>query len=138
MSEPTSQNVHDDLAAIRAIGQRYARAADDRDIHALAALFTPDAEIVGARGAQTLDEWLDTMRAPRAFPTSMHLLGDPLLELDPEGAGDTATADTYAVVYQLSDPASGNADLTLGIRYLDELVRVDGRWCIRRRTSRTL
>jgi hypothetical protein len=124
---------HDEL---RAIVQRYARAADDRDVDALAALFEPGAEIVGARGAQDLDEWLETMRGPRAFPTSMHLLGDPLIEL--EAGADRATTDTYAVVYQLSDPGSGNADLTLGIRYLDDLVRADGRWRIRRRTSRTI
>ena len=56
---------HDEL---RALLQRYARAADERDVDALAALFHPDAEITGARGAQTLDEWLETMRAPRSFP----------------------------------------------------------------------
>jgi hypothetical protein len=124
---------HDDL---RSIAQRYSRAADARDIDELANLFEPDAVIAGARGTQHVDEWLDSMRGPRAFPTSMHLLGDPLIELDDEAG--TATTDTYAVVYQLSDPASGNADLTLGMRYVDELVRRDGGWRIARRTTTTL
>ena len=48
-------------------------------------LFHPEATIVGTRGSQTLDEWLDTMRAPRAFPPSMHLLGDPLIALEDGG-----------------------------------------------------
>ena len=92
---------------LRNLLQRYARAADQRDIDALAELFHPDAAISGARGEQTLDAWLDTMRGPRTFPTSMHVLGDPLIELD-EG-GEQATLDTYAVVYQLGDRDAGHA-----------------------------
>ena len=124
---------HDEL---RALGQRYARAADARDVDALAELFHPDARIVGSRGAQTRQEWLDTMGAPRAFPISMHVLGDPLITLD-EGS-DRATLDTYAVVYQLSEPGSGHGDLTLGLRYEDEVLRLDGRWVIRNRSARTV
>ena len=123
---------HDEL---RALVQRYARAADERDIDALSALFHPEATIQGSRGAQTLHEWLDTMRAPRTFPTSMHVLGDPLIELDGEREG---LLDTYAVVYQLGNKETGQDDLTLGIRYLDDVVRNDERWVIRRRAVRTL
>jgi hypothetical protein len=122
--------------ALRELLQRYARAADDRDVTALAALFHPEAEISGSRGPQTLDEWLETMRGPRAFPSSMHLIGDPLVVAD-EGAGH-ATLDTYAVVYQLSEPGSGGQDLTLGIRYRDEAVIHEGRWVLRRRHAHTL
>ena len=122
--------------ALRALVQTYARAADDRDVTELAALFHPEAQITGARGAQSLSEWLDTMRAPRAFPTSMHMLGDPLIIME-EGSG-RARLDTYAVVYQLSEPGSDQADLTLGVRYLDDVVLVEGRWLIHRRTASTL
>jgi hypothetical protein len=125
-----------DHEELRALVQRYARAADERDIETLAVLFHPDAEVSGARGTQGIGEWLDTMRAPRTFPTSMHMLGEPLIDLEP--GADEATLDTYAVVYQLSDPGSGNGDLTLGIRYLDDVERLWGRWVIRRRTSHTL
>jgi hypothetical protein len=121
---------------LRALVQRYARAVDRRDLDALAELFRPDATLVGSRGAQTLEEWLDTMRGPRAFPTSMHVLGDPLIALD--GSATGATLDTYAVVYQLSEPGSGAGDLTLGINYLDRAVLADGRWAISHRESRTL
>ena len=119
---------------LRALVQRYSRAADDRDIDTLRSLFHPDATIAGVRGPLPLAEWLDTMRAPRTFPTSMHVLGDPLIEID----GDRATLDTYAVVYQLGDKAAGQDDLTLGIRYLDDAVRHDGRWVIRHRVARTV
>jgi len=122
--------------ALRELLQRYARAADDRDLTALAALFHPEAEISGTRGTQTLDEWLETMRGPRAFPSSMHLIGDPLIVAD-EQAGH-ATLDTYAVVYQLSAPGSADKDLTLGIRYRDEAVIHESRWVLRRRHAHTL
>jgi hypothetical protein len=120
--------------AVRALMQRYARAVDQRDIGALAELFHPQAEIAGAGGALSLEEWLETMRAPRTFPTSMHMIGEPLVTLE-EGSAE-ATVDTYAVVYQLGDVGSG--DLTLGIRYLDDVVLDQGRWLFRRRTSHTV
>jgi hypothetical protein len=121
---------------LRALLQRYARAADDRDVEQLAALFHPDAELIGARGTQSLDEWLDTMQGPRTFPSSMHMLGEPVIDL--AESADRASLDTYAVVYQLGDTQAGQGDLTLGIRYLDVAVRHEGRWVIRRRTAETL
>jgi hypothetical protein len=123
-----------DLDAMRALVQRYARAADRRDVDALAALFHPEATLDGARGAQSLDQWLDTMRAPRSFPVSMHVLSDPLITYEP--GADHAALDTYAVVYQLGEAADG--DLTLGINYLDQVVRQGDGWVIRARVSRTL
>ncbi len=126
-------SAHDELAVLL---QRYARAADARDLATLAGLFRPDAVLVGARGTQTLEEWLATMGGPRAFPTSMHVLGAPLVSLG--GDGTTASLDTYAVVYQLGDKAAGQDDLTLGINYLDDVVFEDGRWAIARRESRTV
>jgi hypothetical protein len=65
----------------------------------------------------------------------MHLLADPLIEMEDD---DHALVDTYAVVFQLGDRDAGASDLTLGIRYLDEVARVDGGWVIRRRTARTI
>lgn len=121
---------------LRGLLQRYARAVDARDLDALSELFRPDAVLVGARGTQTFEEWLETMRGPRAFPTSMHVLGDPLITLG--GNGTEATLDTYAVVYQLSDPDSGRGDLTLGINYRDDAVLEEGRWRIARRESHTV
>ena len=118
---------------IRALLQRYARAVDERDIDALAGLFHPGAEITGSRGTQSREEWLSDMRAPRSFPRSMHVLGEPLIELD--AGGDRATADTYAVVYQLGDQKAGQGDLTLGMRYLDQMVLLDGGWVIAHRQA---
>jgi SnoaL-like domain len=122
-------SAHDD---IRALLQRYARAVDERDIDALASLFHPDAQISGARGVQALGDWLETMRAPRSFPSSMHVIGEPLI--DDDGSG-VATTDTYAVVYQIGDPEAGQSDLTLGMRYVDQLVLERGQWVFTSRSS---
>jgi hypothetical protein len=120
---------------LRALLQRYARAADERDGEALAALFHPEAVIIGSRGSQALDEWLATMRGPRAFPLSMHVIADPLIALREDKR--SADLDSYAVVFQLSEPSSGAADLTLGIRYLDHAVVHQGSWVFLRRQATT-
>ena len=46
-----------------------------------------------------------------------------------------ATVDSYAVVYQIGDPDTGQADLTLGMRYLDQLVVEQGHWVFEKRSS---
>ena len=124
---------HEDL---RALVQRCARAVDERALAELEALFHPEATIIGSGGSQSREEWLATMRAPRAYPQSMHVIADPLITVD-ETTG-SAHLDSYALVFQLSDPASGAADLTLGIRYLDEARAHLGHWMFMRRTARTL
>ena len=123
-----------DLEALRSLGQRYARAVDARDYDAVGALFHPDAVVDGVRGSAPIAEYLETMRsAPPAYAQSMHVLGDPLIEL--EIGADTATLDTYAVVYQIGATADGGGNATLGIRYFDTVERRDGEWRIRHRRS---
>lgn len=132
-ANPRPTGDHEEL---RALLQRYSRAVDERDVDALAGLFHPQAVLTGTRGSESLGEWLAAMGAPRVFPASMHLVGEPLIQLGP--GPDEATLDTYAVVYQLSGPGSDRGDLTLGIRYLDDAVRHRGHWVLRRRTAHTL
>lgn len=122
-----------DIDALRALGQRYSRAIDARDIDAVAELFDPAGSVDGARGAASVPDYLENMRtAPRVFEQSMHVLGDPLIEHEPDA--DTARLDTYAVVYQLDRVESGG-DMVLGIRYLDDVIRVDGEWRIHHRQA---
>ena len=127
-------NDHD---ALRALLQRYARATDDRDIEALATLFHPEALIVGARRlARTSTSGWNTCVRRACFPQSMHVLGDPLIDVDEESR--SAHLDTYAVVYQLNDQASEGADLTLGMRYYDDAVVHRGNWVFSSRKIVTL
>ena len=120
-----------DLESVRRFPQRYARAVDQRDHDALTALFDPDGSIDGTFGLESVVDYLEGMRTRLGTTgTSMHLLGDPLVDFAP--GADTAHLDTYAVVYQLPD---GSDPFTLGMRYLDDLVRLDGEWRIHHRTT---
>jgi hypothetical protein len=55
----------------------------------------------------------------------MHLMANQLIDL----AGDQAHSETYAVAYHRGP----GGELVVGVRYLDDLVRRDGRWLISRR-----
>ena len=123
-----------DLEALRKLGQRYARAVDARDYEAVGELFHPDAVIDGVRGSSPLAEYLEMSRnSPPAFERSMHVLGDPLIEL--EVGADEATLDAYAVVYQIGATGEDGGNATLGIRYLDAVERRAGEWRIRHRRT---
>jgi hypothetical protein len=139
MTTPTEWLV--DLESVRHFPQRYARAVDQRDHDALAALFDPDGSIDGTFGLESVADYLEGMRTRLGSgggeSTSMHLLGDPLVDLEP--GADTAHLDTYAVVYQFPDADSGREPFTLGMRYLDDLVRLrregGAEWRIHHRTT---
>jgi len=120
-----------DREALRAMPQRYARAADARDVEAVAALLHPDGVVEGLRGRADVPAYLETLRAPKAFEQSMHVLADPLIELEP--GADAGTMDTYAVVHQLGRVAPPHDDQTMGLRYLDRVERVGDAWLIRHR-----
>ena len=122
-----------DVDALRALNQRYSRAIDARDMDELTALFDPAGSVDGARGSSSVPDYLEMTRtSPRVFEQSMHVLGDPLIE-HTEGS-DTARLDTYAVVYQLGRVEGGD-DMVLGIRYLDDVRRIDGKWRIHHRQA---
>lgn len=119
---------------------RYFLAIDRRDWPRLRTCFTDDVEAVyeGVRVAGGLDRLVDfcTGRSPFRFPleivnlrSSMHLMGNHVAQ----ARGDTVVAETYALAHLVDEPASGPRMRTRGLRYLDELVKRDGRWLIRRR-----
>ena len=119
-----------DLELLRQFPQRYARAVDGRDAAALAALFDPDGSVDGTRGKQAVPDYLESMGAlPRSYESSMHLLADPIIEF--EAGADTAHLDTYAVVFQTGAVNGESPDLTLGMRYLDDMVRRPGQEAVR-------
>jgi hypothetical protein len=121
-----------DLELLRRFPQRYARAVDERDHDALAALFDPDGTVDGTRGKQAVPDYLESMRnLPRSYTSGMHMLADPLIDF--EAGADTARLDTYAVVFQTGPVSGEGGDLTLGMRYVDDMVRKDGVWRIHHR-----
>lgn len=135
MTSPTEWLV--DREILRQFPQRYARAVDQRDHDALMLLFDPDGTVDGTFGEQAVADYLETMRnRPDTGAASMHVLADPLIDLQP--GADTARMDTYAVVYQVPPADSETPPRTLGMRYVDDMLRRDGGWCIHHRVARML
>jgi len=135
MTSPTEWLV--DREILRQFPQRYARAVDDRDHDALTLLFDPNGTVDGTFGEQAVVDYLETMRTrPDSGAASMHLLADPLIDLQP--GADTARMDTYAVVHQVPPAESDAAARTLGMRYVDDMLRIEGGWCIHHRIARML
>jgi hypothetical protein len=59
----------------------------------------------------------------------MHFMGNQLIEVD----GETASCETYAIAYHRRQDGVEKKDRVVALRYLDDLVRRDGRWLIARR-----
>ncbi|MBX5443430.1 MAG: nuclear transport factor 2 family protein [Solirubrobacteraceae bacterium] len=116
-----------DREAIRDLLARYPQAFDDRDWAAWEELWTEDVvwvvdgtEIVG------LDAVREFMVAclPPDYG-SKHLCGNPVIELAENGATAHARTDVVWI--------AANYENTIVARYVDDLVKVGGRWRIRRR-----
>jgi hypothetical protein len=77
------------------------------------------------------DEYVAWLRSllPRLDGT-MHLVGNHLAEID----GDRAVAETYGTAVHWGSPVDDPVlNFTSGFRYVDSLVREDGRWLIAER-----
>jgi 3-phenylpropionate/cinnamic acid dioxygenase small subunit len=119
-----------DRAAIHDVLLRYARGVDRKDLDLVAACFTPDASYEGALASGTIAQALGTLRERMArYEATMHFIGNQLVEVH----GDTARSETYAVAYHRLAEAGIVKLFTVGVRYLDELVRTSDGWRIRQR-----
>ncbi len=113
--------------AIRDLLARYPMAFDDRDWGAWEALWTEDLVFV-VDGAP-----IEGLAAVREFMVgclphdyvSKHLCGPSVIEIDPDG--ETAHARTDVVWI------AANYDNQIVARYVDTIVKRDGRWRISRR-----
>ena len=117
------------IEEIRALIARYAILYDDKDWDAFAELWTEDAGfVVGERAFEPRDVMLDFLVncLPEDY-VGKHLCGPSLIEVAADG--ETATAKTDVVWI----PA--NFETTIVARYVDDLVRADGRWRFRRRVE---
>jgi uncharacterized protein (TIGR02246 family) len=120
-----------DREAIRALLDRYAIAVDRKDLAMVAGCFTEDCAYDGALGQGTIADALRTLASAFGrYERTLHVTGTQLVEL----AGDRANAETYCVAYHV---LPGGAQHTVGVRYLDALLRTDDGWRIRARVVRT-
>jgi ketosteroid isomerase-like protein len=117
----------EDRAELTQLIARYAVAVDDRDLEAIAALFTPDGAfrskdgVMNARGTEAV---LEQFRGRfRSLKLSYHFSHDHIFEFgaDPDTATGLVTA--HAEVWR-----NGRA-LIGALRYQDLYRRHQGRWC---------
>lgn len=132
MSRTTDEAIRQlaDRAAIQDVMLRYAHGVDRKDLDLVASCFTSDASYEGALAHGTIADALARLcDAMARYDSTMHLVGNQLVEIN----GDTACSETYAVAYhRLTDGAESRL-FTVGVRYLDDLIREGERWCIQRR-----
>lgn len=133
-----------DRAAARDLVEAYALAVDRAAAGEVAELFAPDGELVLfmtppgetqtaiRRGREEIAEALGTLTRYRA---THHTISSSQAIVD----GDRATGETRCEAHHVE----GDQDTVLYLHYLDDYLRVDGRWTFARREvharwSRTL
>jgi len=119
-----------DRNAIRDVMLRYASGVDARDLAQVGRLFVAGASYHGALGIGTIESALANLRQRFGdYRATMHWVDHQLIEI----AGDHARSETYAVAYHRLKRLPPT-NFVVGVRYLDELVRLEGRWLIADRT----
>lgn len=118
----------EDRLELQELAARYCHAIDDRDLGALADLYTMDADFDGPAGAAKGREAIRTHVAERlgAYDFSYHYPHSQVVEFSDD---DEATGIVQAHVELSIDGEAFRAAL----RYVDRYRREDGRWRFQRR-----
>lgn len=137
----SAERTRQDEDEIQRLVHRYAMALDRRDLADLSRCFTDDGEfVVSAEARLDGSEATDVTYGPgwaairplvettaSSFKIGTHFVGQTSIQVD----GDAAQAETYGLSFAV--PLAGQNLLFRGVRYLDDLSRVQGDWRIRRR-----
>ncbi len=121
-----------DREDVRDVLLQYARGVDAKDLPRVAACFTPDAAYHGALGHGTIDEALAALDgAMRRYAATVHRIASQTVAVD----GDRARSEADCLAeHVLAD----GGQLTVAVRYHDDLVRAADGWRIARRAVTTL
>jgi len=118
-----------DEEAIRRLLARFIQLRDDKQFEPWSELFTDDAVftygIVRLQGRAAIRDHVASLLAR---DEGKHLCVNSIIDVD----GDAASVRSD---FAKLDPAPGGAGFAIGTagRYVDELVRIGGSWCIARR-----
>lgn len=108
----------------------YCRGIDRCDGALLAEVFTPDALIDYGDGAKPIAETIQGLMAGLgSMRLTQHNISNTVMRL----AGETARAETNCVALHIIPTPDGEIELVVGGRYLDRLVKLEGRWRIAER-----
>ncbi len=114
------------LDAIRQLAAKYSLALDMRDMDAMVNLFEENVRVgKDASGRQALRAYMDgTLRSP--FTGTSHHIGGHIIEFDdPDHA--------HGICYSKNEHETGDEWVIMQMMYVDDYVRVDGRWYFARR-----
>ena len=116
-----------DKQAIAEVVLRYCRGIDRLDMELVRSCYHPGGidhhtGFEGDRDAYVL--WVEPLL--RRLTSSMHMVGNQLIELD----GDLARSETYGTAFHLA--IAPGESFTTGFRYVDRFERRDGRSPVRR------
>jgi len=113
----------------------YCRGVDRRDWDLVREAFHVDAIDDHGVFVGSVDEMIEWMQdRHQDITSSLHVLGQSYRR---RLSSDLVVAETYCVAYQThrsADPGSEPVQVQVRCRYLDQVVRRDGRWRIARRT----
>lgn len=120
-----------DRQAIRDLMAQYARGIDRMDWELVRSCYHHDAHDDHGAYRGDVDGFIDFLASDAVlagFHCTMHDMGNQHVDLD----GDSAHAETYCVAYHRTLPSHPwrEADVTIGLRYVDRLEKRDGRWGI--------
>ncbi len=116
-----------DKAAVQEVVWRYLVGADRRDFGLMASSYAADATVnFPSVTCEGLDAIIDHCRGVERLAGTWHLVGTQAIDIHE----DSATVETYSTVWYRSVSTERTVDLIKGLRYLDTMVRKEGRWLI--------
>jgi ketosteroid isomerase-like protein len=120
-----------DREEIRQLVAQVALASDRRRVDVLEACLSPDFEQVDESGrVQSRGQTVETLRSSGEAARACSFLGNHLVDLD----GDHARAETYAYLAHTEGEGRRLSPWSHGAyRFVDDLVRQNGRWLLGRR-----
>ncbi|CAM3701110.1 nuclear transport factor 2 family protein [Roseateles saccharophilus] len=122
-----------DRLAIRELVDAYATCADTRDAEGQMALFTEDTVFIvymdsrAAHPSYTLNgraSLAPVFANLRTYQATMHFNGQSTVQL----SGDRATGLSYCIAHHVSVDGDKKTLMVAHIRYLDSLVKQNGKW----------
>ena len=115
---------------IQNLALQYARIIDDKAFDELETIFTSDAVVASpVFESKGLEEFRQQLQIMHTFTGTLHMIGNQLGEWD----GDSYRGQTYCIASHIHELDGVQRKIELGIRYDDEVVRVDGACKYRRR-----
>ncbi len=121
-----------DKQAIHEVIMRYARGYDRLDMETLAGVYWEDAEddFGTQKMGASLHEFFEfRLQMEEQFVSQQHHISNVLIDLK----SDIATAESSYIFYALFPSPTGDTDLLMGGRYIDQFEKCNGEWCISKR-----